>query len=120
MRAAISALLILASGDACAQWERTDTAMLAGAMTLIVVDWGQARDMVKRQASEGYHENNPLLPEHPTTADINHAAIIGLAGTAGLAYVLPQQYRRWFLGGVIVIETAVVAKNHQIGLRVSF
>jgi len=116
-----AALFIFFSGAAAAQeWTRTDILMLTGAMGLSLVDWGQTRDMVKRPASEGYHENNPLLPTHPTAADVNRAALIGLAGTAGLAYVLPQTYRRWFLGAVIVIETGVVARNHQIGLRVSF
>lgn len=113
--------------------------MLTGALTLATIDWGQTRDLVRRQSkacftvstqtktetacffSPAYREaSNPFLPAHPTSAQVDKSFAIGMALTAGMAYVLPQTYRRWFLGGVIIIEAGTVIHNHHIGLNVDF
>jgi hypothetical protein len=140
MKILTTCFLIALSGEAVAQeWGKTDTAMLAGALTVSVLDWGQTRDLARRQdhacltgttptetkttcySSPVYSEGtNFLLPKHPTTAQVDKSFALGMAATAGLAYVLPQTYRRWFLGGVIVLEAATVVHNHRIGLKVDF
>lgn len=144
MRAIVVLLFVLLAGEARAgDWGNTDTAMLAGVLTLSVIDWGQTRDLARRQqrscftasiegqpgststactSSPVYKEDgmNPFLPAHPTTAQVDKSFALGMLATAGIAYVLPQTYRRWFLGGVIVIEAGTVIHNHQIGLRVDF
>jgi hypothetical protein len=125
-------VLVLVSCNAQAQeWTRTDTAMLTGALGLLAVDWGQTRDLVRQQeprifmAGSGsppreVHEKNPFLGETPSKREVDRYFLLAMAGTAGLSYVLPPTYRRWFLGGVIVVETAVVLRNHELGLRVRF
>jgi len=139
MKTLAACFLIALSGQVCAQdWGKTDTAMLAGALTLATIDWGQTRDLVRQQRQGGciqaagqpaqpcpsspmYDERaNFFLPAHPTTAQVDKSFAIGMAFTAGMAYVLPQTYRRWFLGGVIVLEAGTVIHNHSIGLRVDF
>jgi hypothetical protein len=143
---AVIALLVLSSGAAAGDWETKDTALLGGAIGLLAIDWAQSRDLAQRnatyyltpacsdpatrgfalsgpcppQSSHPYHETNPFLPSNPSTGDVDKYFALAIVGTAGLAYVLPTTYRRWFLGGVIVLESIVVMHNHSIGLRASF
>lgn len=142
MRALICALLV-ACGDAHAdEWTGTDKAMLGAAVGLLVIDWGQTRDLVNGEECtrwvdqigpngglgsrrETYQcrvkkESNPLLGDYPSRQEVDRYFALALLGTVGLAYVLPAAYRKYFLGGVIVIETVVVLRNHRIGLRVNF
>lgn len=140
MRTVLAAFLIAMSAQAGAQdWTGADYSLIAGALALAAIDWGQTRDLATRQQQSCFRvdtptssstgcfstplfreASNPFLPAHPTTAQVDKSFAIGMAVTAGLAYVLPQSYRRWFLGGVIVLETGTVIHNHQIGLRVQF
>jgi hypothetical protein len=130
-----------AGGD---DWGTKDTWILGGAMGLLAIDWAQTHDLARRnttyyltpacsdpatrslagpcppQSSQPYHEVNPLLPNNPSTGDVDKYFAIAMVGTAGLSYVLAPTYRRYFLGGVIVLESLVVLRNHQIGLRLSF
>ena len=109
--------------------------LLGTAATLLVIDWGQTLSIthetettaslngqtpvvVSRQRP--YHEKNPILGSDPSKNEIDRYFAVALLGTAGLAYVLPPTYRRYFLGGVIVVETLVVLRNHRIGMRVQF
>lgn len=120
-------------------WGKTDTALLTGALTLWVVDWGQTRDIATRtdthtvnvvsngqpvgtftQSTKSFHEKNSFLGENPSRKEVDRYFLAMIAGTAGLAYVLPQQPRRWFLGGVVVLESIAVYENHRIGVRISF
>jgi hypothetical protein len=125
------------------EWQTTDKALLGGALALLAIDWSQTRDLARRQAytrqecedpgfratpyapyvceqKAVYHELNPLLPHHPTTGDVDRYFALATAATVGLAYVLPTTYRRYLLGGVVVVETVIVLHNRQVGLRVSF
>lgn len=117
------------------EWTKTDYALLGGAMTLLVVDWGQTRAITNEtvtyaslngqapvavSSKRSYHEKNPLLGENPSRSEVDRYFLVAVLGTAGLAYVLPPTYRRWFLGGVIVLEAYSVINNHRIGLRMDF
>jgi hypothetical protein len=118
---ALFALFISLSCPAHADdWTSTDTKLLAGALALQVIDWGQTRDMVRRPQIEDFHENNPLLGKNPSIGRVDRYFALRMAGTVGLSYALPQRYRRWFLGGMIVIDSLYIINNHQIGLRAEF
>lgn len=150
MRYAVVLVVALSSGAVAQDWRTTDTTLLASAIGLLVVDWGQTRDLATRVSTvprctsstghcvEGridadgriielpprqrrvYAESNPFLGEHPTRSEVDRYFLLAIAGTTGLAYILPQKPRRWFLGGVIVLEAVVIYDNHSAGLRVSF
>lgn len=136
----IAFLCLFVASAAHAQWEKKDTALLGGALGLLVIDWGQTRDLAKSheyvtpackdpstrrfvepcEQAPLYREFNPFLPAYPSTADVDRYFAIAVLGTAGLAYVLPTSYRRPFLGTVIVLESLVILHNHSIGLRFSY
>lgn len=110
-------LLLLLSGTAKAEWTTTDSALLAGALTLQAIDWGQTRAAMRHG---GYTEKNPILGPQPSIGRLDKVCTLAMVGTVGLAYVLPPLYRRAFLGGVVTIEAAIVYRHRQLGLRVDF
>ena len=121
-------VLIFVSTAHAEEWTKTDYALLGGAMTLLVVDWGQTRDLVRRpycvrnipSCQTNYYERNNLIGEDPSIGNVDKYFTVAILGTIGLAYLLPQTYRRYFLGGVIVLEGFWVGRNHHIGLRAEF
>jgi hypothetical protein len=129
-------LLMLASRSVHAEeWKAADYKLLAAATTLLVVDWGQTRDLTRTYTETSaslngqaplitrrrtHRETNPLLGDNPSIGDVDKYFAGALLLTAGLSYALPAKYRRSFLGGVIVLESVIVARNHHIGLRVDF
>ena len=124
------------------EWKASDKAMLGAAAALLVVDWGQTRDLTNPQQcvrwveqvnqnfsigarQETYEcrqkkEYNPILGEYPSRQDVDRYFAAAILGTAAIAYLLPSEYRKYFLGGVIVLEVATVLHNHSVGLRVNF
>jgi hypothetical protein len=117
-RIAAALVLALPCHAGAQAWASTDSAMLAGAVGLTVLDWGQTRHLASRP--DIYAERNPALPLHPSQHQVDRHFALAIAGTIGLAYALPQSERRLFLGGLMVLESAVVVQNHRIGLELRF
>jgi hypothetical protein len=44
---------------------------------------------------------------------------VGIA-TAAITCVLPENYRRIYLGGVLLSNAAFIIRNNHIGIRVTF
>jgi hypothetical protein len=111
-------MLVALSGAAHAdEWSASDKALLGAATVLLVIDWGQTRTIAK---DERFVEKNKILGPNPSVGDVDKYFALATLGTIGLAYVLPSQYRGYFLGGVVVLEGVVVMRNHQLGIRASF
>jgi hypothetical protein len=111
-------MLVALSGAAHAdEWSATDKTLLGAATVLLVIDWGQTRTIAK---DERFVEKNKILGPNPSVGDVDKYFAIATLGTIGLAYALPSQYRGYFLGGVVVLESVVVMRNHQLGIKASF
>lgn len=149
MRLALLLLFLSCAGTANAEqprffedWERTDTVLLGSALALSAIDWGQTKyatretvttTEIRRFHTDGtetvetstttsrqYREENPFLGRHPSRGDVDRYFAIAALGTVALSAVLPTRYRRYFLTGVIVVESLVVLRNHHLGIRVAF
>ena len=107
-----------ARAEAFRDWDRTDSLLLGTALTTLAIDWGQTRDVARRP--ERYTEANPILGRHPRVSRVDRYFALSMAGTVGAAAVIPVSYRKWFLGGLTLLETAVIVDNHRMGLRVRF
>lgn len=97
--------------------------MLSAALAVTAVDWMQTRKLTNPEngpEGKNYFERNPALNKYPSNGEINRHFLLQMAGTTALAFVLPQTYRRVFLGATLVWEIGLVANNHRIGLRASF
>jgi hypothetical protein len=122
------ALILVSCSAHAEEWKAADYKLLGAATTLLVIDWGQTRNMTRSplyitrcpDCQAPYYEHNPILGKSPTIGEVDKYFALAILGTAGISYVLPSKYRRYFLGGVIVLETLIVAHNHHIGLRVDF
>lgn len=106
------------SVTASAHADTTDAALLGGALAALAVDWGQTRAIAQQPMR--YEERNPILGQHPSIGRVNSYFALAMIGTAGLALALPREHSRIFLGGLILLETAVVVSNHGIGIRARF
>jgi hypothetical protein len=111
-------LALTAAPAAAADWSRTDTALTGAALTGLAVDWGQTRTIARNPAR--FNELNPFLGEHPSVGRVDRYFALAMLGTVGLAIALPSEYRKIFLYGLILRETAVVITNYSIGIRASF
>lgn len=99
-------------------WRRVDSVLLVSAETLLVADWGQTHHVARHP--DEHLENNPVLGSHPSSGDVDRYFAVATLGTAIAAALLPPKPRRWFLGGVVVLEAVVVARNYRLGIRFEY
>lgn len=112
-----SVLLLRSSIVKADEWKTADTALLSGAVVMLSVDWAQTLYIVNHPA---YHETNPLLGRHPSSGKVNLYFAGAIATTIGASILLPEKYRRFALGSLIVMETYVVIRNNSIGVGMAF
>lgn len=115
----VLAVLMLPKGCYAADdWSTTDKTVGSVALAATLADWSQTRYIARHP--DLYRELNPTLPEHPSTGDVDAHFAVGIVLGAAIANWLPEDYRRYFLGGVAAIEIGVVAHNHSIGVKMRF
>ena len=106
-------------GDADAESWSPEQRTLAGVyLAAHVIDWGQTRRIAREPHI--WHEYNPLLPRHPSIAQVNrHFLLVPIVGYF-IADALPSRHRTTALYWAATIQVSVVARNHYLGIRVSF
>lgn len=131
MKKIIFALCLLFSSSSYA-FDKLEATYLA----LHAIDWAQTREIrpgnrkcdysyrtetfYNCTGSIEYRETNPILGNHPTSAQVNlYFAATAIAHVL-IADALPSDYRKAFQYVTIGIESAVVVRNYQIGIRVGF
>ena len=111
-------LLIPIIGDAD-EWTKGDTAREATYLTLRVIDWGQTRNIVHREA-EGYSETNKILGKHPTINEVDAYMAGAALGHILIAAALPRKWREGFQYVTILELVIAVVHNNSISLKVDF
>jgi hypothetical protein len=97
--------------------EPHETAMVAAAEALIVVDVLQTLDL-KRHSD--LSERNALLGSHPSDAKLVLLGSAAALGTWGGWYLLPPRYR-WIVPTVVgLAELFAVVSNQRAGLQIRF
>lgn len=100
-------------------WSTADVSLLAAYQVVRFVDWRQTRNIATQKNPDGtyvWHENNPLLGEHPSVGRVNTHYVLSAIGVTAVAHYLPNRYRRAFLTGAVVFEVAIVARNYHLGI----
>jgi len=95
-------------------WTKTDTALLTTGLGLKAVDYMQTKEIARNPA---YWETNPWLGPDP---EQNHVDLWFLGSAlvqGGVAWLLPADWRKAWLGGWIGISGRNVIHNHRIGVR---
>lgn len=100
------------------EWTGTQQALAATALVLVAADWAQTRYIARNP--DRFRELNPLLPEHPTVAQVNRHFALSIAAGAVLAHFLPSEWRTVFLGSVVVAEASIVGRNFKLGIKASW
>lgn len=119
MRFSLLALTLLLAPSAYAEdWVLADRNLATAALALTVTDWAQTRYLA--QHLDRFHETNPLLGLNPSVGSVNAYFAGAVLGGTVLSYALPARERRWFLGGVVVLELAVTQRSASIGIRMAF
>jgi len=113
----LATLLALSLPVGAEEWTTTQKWLLAGAMSLHVVDWAQTRTIALNP--DKYYERNPFLGRHPSVGRVNTHFAIGLVGLPLLAHYVPsiRNYVLWSWGA---LELAAVSNNYYIGIRATF
>lgn len=115
--AALALGLHTAHAQSFRDWTNADLALLGVGSALHIVDWGQTRSIA--QHPDQYRELNPLLPSHPSMAQVN-AYMLGTLILWPIVADLVPEYRRGILGIWIASRALAVGHNYQIGLRMSW
>ena len=84
---------------------------------LLVADWGQTRYIA---SSEDYYETNPLLGKTPSIAKVNKYFVSASLLHLGITYLLPDEYKGYWLKSTILIQAAYVTNNAYIGIGFKF
>jgi hypothetical protein len=62
---------------------------------------------------------NPLLPDHPSTSQVNRHFLIGGLIIGGVLWAFPEQ-RTIILSVMTTVEIVNVGRNYAIGIKTSF
>lgn len=108
--------MLLAATLAADPWTSADTAWEAGFAALVLVDYGQTRWGLER----GRSERNPLLGSTPDRAKLSAACLAAVVAHAGVSYLLPRDWRRFWQAFTITAEAAAVGGNVAITGGVHF
>ena len=92
--------------------------LLASSTLLLLVDWGQTRDIARRP--EEYHETNPLLGEHPSMKKVDTYFASWILGNFMATKLLQGKWRKAWQHAINVVQVGAVANNYKIGLNVRF
>lgn len=112
MRWLLLALLILMSVPSRALALERWQADLAATNILLLVDWGQSRQI----QAEGLAEHNPILRQ--VDADVYFPVAIVLHNAVALS--LPEKWREPYLLTIGAVQVYAVGHNIEAGVRIRF
>lgn len=99
------------------QWTRDDTIRHAVFTGVLAVDWLQTREIAK---NDDFYETNPILGKEPDTNEVDLYFASSWLLTTGVAYMLPDRYRKAFQYIIIGVEAGYVGHNYNLGIRINF
>lgn len=111
-------LLALPISPRAKDWSRADTHREILWQAIHLVDWGQTLDIARSNGK--YFEINPLMGRHPSIGHVNNMMLAGAIAHLAGAYLCPDDLRSVYQWVSIIVNGAIVLRNHQIGLRVNF
>ncbi len=97
-------------------WTKEDTARQVAYGAVHIIDWGQTRDISK----SGKEELNLYLGKHPSLGKVDTYFISTLAIHTLVSYSLTPRYRKWWQYLTFGVETGVVVRNYNLGVKVDF
>lgn len=114
-------ILLLALFSVSAQadeWREADIWREAGFMALLATDLKQTHEIAANPHT--YFERNPILGEHPDSAQVNTYFSSVVVAHYGVARILPHEWREIFQYVTIGVESRSVFRNFSLGIGGTF
>jgi hypothetical protein len=92
--------------------------MMGTALASTAIDWAQTRTI--SHEPDRCYEMNGLLGRHPSMGRVDRYFAVSMLAETGIAFALPNPYRKIWLGAVTISEVAFVVHNRGIGIKASF
>jgi hypothetical protein len=119
MKNIIAILGIMLSFPIQADWSKADTNRQLVFTGVAILDWSQTR-YISKHPDEFYEDFNKYLGKHPTTNKVNNYFMSAIIINYGIAYALPDRYRKYWQRSSIIVETYFVARNYRLGIGFDF
>jgi hypothetical protein len=119
----ISLLLAMFSSVARAgydDWDNETKSLYVASNVLLLADWASTRHMVRQFPKGGYYENNIILGKYPSMTSVDLYFIGSMIANYYMVDNLSPKVGKWYLTGLIVLESSVVSRNLKIGLKINF
>ena len=98
-------------------WTREQILLQGAATALTLIDWRQT--LYIEENPDKYFETNFILGKHPSEGRINtYFALVTGGKILATHYLIPTEWREWWLGANIVIEGYYVHGNFKIGVKI--
>lgn len=119
---AMTGFLVVTMLNGCtasrSNWSKEDTYRQVAVTSLMAIDYMQTMEIARDP--DNYHENNPILGNHPSEAEVTAYFLMSYAVTSGISLALPDNLRPWWQYLIIGIEGGATANNFSIGLGFGF
>ncbi len=92
-----------------------DTGLLAGGLVLKSIDYAQTSEIADNP--DYYEATNPFLDQDPSQSDVNLYFACSVATQILVAWLLPDKWRKAWLGTWIGVSGINVLHNYRIGVR---
>lgn len=86
-------------------------------LTTIFLDYRQTKDIKNHP---GFTEKNPILGRNPSDGKIDRYFAAAALGSVAVVYLLPDEYRWYFIGGVVAMQLNVIGHNKRVGVSFNF
>lgn len=96
---------------------RDDILGTAAVLTTFAIDYRQTLDIKNHP---GMYETNPILGKNPTDRQVKQYFVGASLVTLAAVYLMPAEYRKYFIGGALVMQIYTVGNNKRLGLRATF
>ena len=98
-------------------WDKEDTVLQATVVSLLLMDMTQTLYV---SGHDEYCELNPLLGERPSRDKVYGYFLGGIVAHTVISYLLPKEYRKWWQGAFILVESGMVLRNSSLGIGFSY
>jgi hypothetical protein len=101
----------------CLAWDKEDTALQVTVVSLLLSDMSQTLYI---SSHDEYCELNSLLGERPSRDKVYGYFLGAIVAHTVVSYLLPKEYRKWWQGAFILVESGVVLRNSILGIGFSY
>ena len=112
-------LLLLFPTQSCIHtdpWTTQDKILQAAYLTAHTLDYLQTRNA----DWDRFYETNPILGRAPSTQSVDIYFLSTALLHPLITHLLPQSWRKYWLGSTLLFETSVVCHNFHIGMGINF